>query len=103
MFNHNEALLYEYVREHEPELFARIQKMVKAGRWHIMGGWYLQPDCNILASTCPIFMYPMSPAIMTRQMQPTMPEAIFVSNMKCRMTVITRLLKEEILQNQSIM
>lgn len=47
VFNHNEALLYEYVREHEPDLFARIQKMVKAGRWHIMGGWYLQPDCNI--------------------------------------------------------
>ncbi len=45
IFNHNEALLYEWVEEHEPELFARIQRLVKEGKWKIMGGWYLQPDC----------------------------------------------------------
>ncbi len=45
VFNHNEALLYEWVEEHEPELFERIKKLVKAGKWKIMGGWYLQPDC----------------------------------------------------------
>ncbi len=47
IFNHNEALLYEFIEEHDPELFARIQEQVKAGKWHIMGGWYLQPDCNL--------------------------------------------------------
>ncbi len=45
VFNHNESLLYEWVEEHEPELFVKIQKLVKEGKWHIMGGWYLQPDC----------------------------------------------------------
>jgi len=45
VFNHNEALLYEWVEEHEPELFARIQKLVAEKKWVIMGGWYLQPDC----------------------------------------------------------
>ncbi|MBQ8894340.1 MAG: alpha-mannosidase [Clostridia bacterium] len=45
IFNHNEAVLYEWVEEHEPVLFARIQKLVKEGKWHILGGWYLQPDC----------------------------------------------------------
>ncbi len=45
IFNHNESVLYEWVEEHEPELFARIQHLVKQGKWHIMGGWYLQPDC----------------------------------------------------------
>lgn len=45
VFNHNEALLYEWVEEHEPQLFARIQKLVKEKKWVIMGGWYLQPDC----------------------------------------------------------
>lgn len=45
VFNHNEALLYEWVEEYEPELFARIQRLVKEGKWCIMGGWYLQPDC----------------------------------------------------------
>lgn len=45
VFNHNEALLYEWVEEYEPALFQRIQKLVEQGRWVIMGGWYLQPDC----------------------------------------------------------
>lgn len=45
VFNHNESVLYEWVLEHDPELFERIKKLVKAGKWRIMGGWYLQPDC----------------------------------------------------------
>ncbi len=45
VFNHNESVLYEWVEENEPELFARIQRLVKEGKWRIMGGWYLQPDC----------------------------------------------------------
>lgn len=44
VFNHNEAVLYEWVFENEPELFERIKKLVKKGKWKIMGGWYLQPD-----------------------------------------------------------
>ncbi|GGD77550.1 glycoside hydrolase family 38 C-terminal domain-containing protein [Paenibacillus nasutitermitis] len=47
VFNHNEALLYRWIEEYEPELFERIRDHVKSGRWHIMGGWYLQPDCNM--------------------------------------------------------
>ncbi len=47
IFNHNEALLYQYVEAYEPQLFERIKKLVKAGKWHIMGGWFLQPDCNM--------------------------------------------------------
>lgn len=47
IFNHNEALLYQWIEEYEPELFDRIRHLVEAGRWHIIGGWYLQPDCNL--------------------------------------------------------
>lgn len=47
VFNHNEAVLYEWVEEYEPSLFTQIQKLVKQGKWHIMGGWYLQPDCTM--------------------------------------------------------
>ncbi len=47
VFCHNEAMLYEWVEKNDPALFARIKKLVKDGKWHIMGGWYLQPDCNI--------------------------------------------------------
>jgi len=47
VFNHNEALLYKWIENYEPELFSQIQQLVKKGKWNIMGGWYIQPDCNI--------------------------------------------------------
>lgn len=47
IFNHNESLLYEWVEEYEPQLFERIKKLIKQGKWNVTGGWYLQPDCNI--------------------------------------------------------
>ena len=47
IFNHNEAVLYEWIEEYAPDLFARIQRLVREGRWRIMGGWFLQPDCNM--------------------------------------------------------
>ena len=47
IFCHNEALLYQWIEEYEPALFAEIQALVKLGKWHIMGGWQLQPDCNM--------------------------------------------------------
>ena len=47
VFNHNESVLYEWVKESDPELFAVIQQKVREGSWHIMGGWFLQPDCNM--------------------------------------------------------
>lgn len=47
VFNHNESLLYEWVEEYDPPLFERIRAHVRAGRWNITGGWYLQPDCNL--------------------------------------------------------
>jgi alpha-mannosidase len=47
VFCHNEAVLYRWVEEHEPALFRRIRRLVRSGRWHVMGGWHLQPDCNM--------------------------------------------------------
>lgn len=47
LFCHNEALLYEYIEEYEPLLFDKIRELVKRGKWKIMGGWYIQPDCNL--------------------------------------------------------
>ncbi len=47
IFCHNEALLYQWVEEYEPALFEEIRALVKCGKWHIMSGWHLQPDCNM--------------------------------------------------------
>ena len=47
IFCHNEVTVYKYIEEYAPELFTRIKALIKKGKWHIMGGWYLQPDCNM--------------------------------------------------------
>ena len=38
IFNHNDAILYEWIRQYDSPLFNRIKKLVKSGLWHIMGG-----------------------------------------------------------------
>src|SRR5690554_1200471 len=47
IFCHNESLLYEWIEKYDQPLFNRIKKLVKQGKWHIMGGWFIQPDCNM--------------------------------------------------------
>ena len=41
------AAYYQWIEKIAPDMFAEIQEMVKQGRWEIVGGWFLQPDCNI--------------------------------------------------------
>lgn len=41
------AVYYQWIEKIDPEMFAEIQQRVKEGRWNIVGGWFLQPDCNI--------------------------------------------------------
>jgi len=38
---------YMWIEKSDPEMFREIQERVKEGRWHIAGGWFIQPDCNI--------------------------------------------------------
>lgn len=40
------AAYYHWVEETDPEMFKEIQRRVKEGRWVIVGGWWIQPDCN---------------------------------------------------------
>ena len=47
IFNHNEAILYHWVKENDIKLYEVIRNLVKEGKWNIMSGWYLQPDCNM--------------------------------------------------------
>ena len=51
VFCHNEVTVYKYVEEYAPELFAEIQELVKAGKWHIMGGWYISSFTISLSSS----------------------------------------------------
>lgn len=45
IFTGGAAAYYEWVEESEPEMFEEIKQRVKEGRWIIVGGWWIQPDC----------------------------------------------------------
>jgi len=47
LFSSGGAVTYEWVRQDDPALFARIQRAVDDGQWVLVNGWWLQPDCNI--------------------------------------------------------
>src|SRR6266545_2966908 len=36
-----------WVEESDPELFEEIRHRVAEGRWEIVGGWWVEPDCNL--------------------------------------------------------
>ena len=42
-----EAWFYEMLEKHDSKTFSRVQEHVRNGHWHIVGGWYVQPDCNL--------------------------------------------------------
>lgn len=46
-FTDSSAAFYEWVEENEPAMFQEIRRRVAEGRWQLVGGWWIQPDCNI--------------------------------------------------------
>jgi alpha-mannosidase len=49
VFTCNSVVFFEWVEETDPELFERIRARIAEGRWQVIGGWWLEPDCNIPA------------------------------------------------------
>ena len=41
------AVYYQWIEKVDPDMFEEIKERVKEGRWNIVGGWFLQPDCNL--------------------------------------------------------
>jgi alpha-mannosidase len=49
VFTCDSALFFAWVEESDGELFERIRAHVKSGRFQVIGGWWIEPDCNIPA------------------------------------------------------
>ena len=47
IFTTASAAYYKWIEDSEPEMFEKIKAAVKAGKWCVVGGWWIQPDCNI--------------------------------------------------------
>jgi alpha-mannosidase len=47
IFTCDQVVLLSWVEESDPALFQRIRERVAEGRWVNVGGWWVEPDCNM--------------------------------------------------------
>ena len=45
----SQAITYEWMEQKYPEIFRQIQQKVKQGQWEIVGGMWVEPDCNLIS------------------------------------------------------
>lgn len=46
-FGSSSAQHYAFIKEHHPDLHRRVQDLVKAGHWELLGGMWVEPDTNL--------------------------------------------------------
>lgn len=49
-FTQSQPQLYEYIRQDYPELLDIIKKRVQEGKWELIGGMWVEADCNVSGS-----------------------------------------------------
>lgn len=47
VFCASSAAYYDWVAQVDPVLFERIREAVRVGRWAVVGGQWIEPDCNL--------------------------------------------------------
>ena len=47
VFTCSSAAFFEWVEKNNPAMFEELKKRVQEGRIELVGGWWVQPDCNI--------------------------------------------------------
>lgn len=49
IFLQTQPQLYQFVKEDNPQLYARIREKVKEGKWEPEGGMWVEADCNLIS------------------------------------------------------
>ncbi len=49
IFCHSTPALYEWIEQNRPDLFAAIKEQIKAGRWEVVGGMWIEPELNLIS------------------------------------------------------
>lgn len=47
-YSQSSAQFYQWMQELYPDVFAGIKTRVQDGRWEIVGGMWIEPDCNLI-------------------------------------------------------
>ena len=46
-FSHSSSAHYRWVEKAAPEMLAEVKRRIREGRWEVVGGWPVEPDCNL--------------------------------------------------------
>ena len=46
-YSHSSSAHYRWVERADPEMLSEIKQRIREGRWEVVGGWPVEPDCNI--------------------------------------------------------
>jgi alpha-mannosidase len=46
-YSHSSSMHYRWAEGADPALFAEVKERIREGRWEVVGGWPVEPDCNI--------------------------------------------------------
>jgi alpha-mannosidase len=47
LFTAGGSVTYTWVEQDDPDLLGEIRKLVEEGRWCLVNGWWVEPDCNL--------------------------------------------------------
>lgn len=48
-YSQSSAVYYNWIEENNPTLFEKIKKRIRQKRWEVIGGSWVEPDCNLIA------------------------------------------------------
>jgi alpha-mannosidase len=46
-YTHSSSHHYAWVERADPKMFEEVKERIKEGRWEVVGGWPVEPDCNV--------------------------------------------------------
>jgi alpha-mannosidase len=49
LFCQSQLRIYDDLQEYYPEIYDGMKKRIKENRWEVIGGMYVEPDCNLIS------------------------------------------------------
>jgi alpha-mannosidase len=46
-YSHSSSTHYRWIEKADPGMFEEIRQRIREGRWEVVGGWPVEPDCNL--------------------------------------------------------
>ena len=46
-YSHSSSTHYRWIEKADPAMFQEIRQRIREGRWEVVGGWPVEPDCNL--------------------------------------------------------